>query len=117
MPEFTININRPKCAIWSCDRPEYSSGLCSMHYQNIRRHGDPIAPRNVDAHRLRAKTAEFVDKVEALIDDTHFGMKCIYCGQDGHTPDCLFMQVAQMLPEMRDAQYGAKKAEAAHDGV
>lgn len=29
------------CSIEECERPTYCKGLCVMHYQRVRRHGDP----------------------------------------------------------------------------
>lgn len=32
---------RDVCAVDGCDKPRYTHGLCSMHYERTRKHGDP----------------------------------------------------------------------------
>lgn len=35
-------LSEPTCTIDGCDRPYRCKGLCSLHYDRLRRHGDPL---------------------------------------------------------------------------
>jgi len=37
-----------KCAVPNCDRKTKTAGLCGLHYQRKRRHGDPLAGRRLN---------------------------------------------------------------------
>lgn len=45
---------KPVCRIGGCDRPVRGLKLCSLHYQRLRRHGDPdyVVPRTRSLCRL-----------------------------------------------------------------
>lgn len=37
-----------ECTVEGCERPKRTGGLCQMHYQRFRRHGDALAGRTPD---------------------------------------------------------------------
>jgi len=43
-----VIINAGPCPVEGCGKPKYGRGLCQVHYERLRKHGDPLgsAPKN-----------------------------------------------------------------------
>lgn len=44
-PTVVTPRKKPACSVADCARPRESRGLCTRHYAQLRRRGDPEAPR------------------------------------------------------------------------
>lgn len=53
----------PQCTIEGCMKPQHGQGLCTMHYQRLRHHGDPLAPVRL---KVGAGTECLVDECKRL---------------------------------------------------
>lgn len=51
-------MNAPKCTARDCGKPVKAKGLCAMHHQRLRRHGDPDYSRPPKTQCLKAGCGE-----------------------------------------------------------
>lgn len=91
---------RPKmgkrCSLWFCHDKHYAKGLCHRHYSMMIQHGQPLSPKNKDAHYMLAKVMDMRDLIIRMAPMT-----------DQHTQREAAMLIARLeeehTPEVREA--------------
>lgn len=48
------------CSLWYCNDKHYAMGLCHRHYENVRKYGGTISPKNTDLKNALRMVNELV---------------------------------------------------------
>lgn len=104
-----------KCSLWYCDTTSYALGFCMAHYQNLRRHGDVIAPSEKYQRVLRDMCDDLAQASMLLLDKINSEW-CPVCGaipetrhKDGCATEVLFA-LASRVKSVSATQYEEKAA-------
>jgi hypothetical protein len=62
---------KPTCKIEGCCKPIKSQGMCGMHAQRVRRHGDPHYVTSNDEWRRRCREAALARCAEQVKETTY----------------------------------------------
>jgi hypothetical protein len=110
--------NPRRCDLWFCDEEHYARGYCATHYQNWRRFGTPLPPRDESLRRVLTEAQVLAGAAGELVADPHAGTVthdtyyvCLYCGvktpkggssEAFHKHDCPIYVVRQTLAANQD---------------
>jgi len=67
------------CSLWYCNETHYALGFCMAHYQNLRRHGDVIAPTEPVQLTMR-DTCEEMSALVIKVGEKMANEFCPVCG-------------------------------------
>jgi len=106
------------CSLWYCDKKSYALGFCMGHYQNLRRHGDVIAPSETSQRTLRDMCDEMAQAVNGVLDNLEG--PCPVCGSSldsYHNRGCWLEKLTELSSRVRSIRQITNEEKAALESV